>query len=136
MGEIKDDRLVEMAKEARTRAYAPYSRYLVGAALQATSGKIYTGCNVENAVHSVGLCAERVAICKAISEGDREFEAIAVVTTNGGTPCGSCRQVMAEFNPHLRVIVADLKGNVRVYTLDRLLPDHFGPANLKESSTD
>lgn len=136
MGKTKDDHLIEKAKEARTRAYAPYSRYLVGAALQTTGGKIYTGCNVENAVHSVGLCAERVAIFKAISEGDREFEAIAVVTVNGGTPCGSCRQVMAEFNPHLRVLVADLKGNVRVYTLDRLLPDHFGPANLEESGGD
>ena len=95
----KEDKqsLIELANEARRRAYAPYSKYRVGAALRTKSGRVYTGVNVENAAYPVSICAERTAVFKAVSEGEREFEVMAVVTDNGGSPCGSCRQVMAEF---------------------------------------
>lgn len=93
-------------------------------------GKVYTGCNIENAAYSPANCAERTAIFKAVSEGELDFEAIAVVTSDGGAPCGVCRQVMREFAPHLTVIVGDLVGNYRVFTLPELLPHGFGPENL------
>ena len=89
--------LIQIANEARKNAYVPYSRYRVGAALRSKSGRIFTGVNVENAAYTVGICGERTAIFKAVSEGEREFDAIAVVTDNGGSPCGACRQVLAEF---------------------------------------
>ncbi len=122
--------LIEKAREARMRAYAPYSNYSVGAALLTTDGKVFTGCNVENAVYPLGLCAERVAIFKAVSEGHRDFLAIAIVTKNGGSPCGSCRQVMHEFAPEMRVIIADETGHVRETTVAELLPDSFGASDL------
>ncbi len=122
--------LIEKAREARMRAYAPYSNYSVGAALLTTDGKVFTGCNVENAVYPLGLCAERVAIFKAVSEGHRDFLAIAIVTKNGGSPCGSCRQVMHEFAPEMRVIIADETGRVRETTVAELLPDSFGASDL------
>ncbi len=100
-------RLIEMAMEARQRAYAPYSKYMVGAAALTSSGKYFTGVNVENAAYPNGICAERVAVFKAVSEGEREFAAIAVVTSNGVTPCGACRQVMAEFGLDTLVIIAE-----------------------------
>jgi len=93
----KRDELVDLAIRARERSYSPYSHYAVGAALLAASGKIYTGVNIENSAYPTSICAERVAIFKAISEGERNFEAIAIATENGGSPCGSCRQVMSEF---------------------------------------
>ncbi len=124
-------RLVKLAGEAREHAYAPYSKYRVGAALLARSGRIYTGVNVENAAYPNGICAERTAVFKAISEGEREFVAIAVVTGNGGTPCGACRQVMAEFGLDLVVLIADTGGEVRQEVLlSDLLPGAFGPADL------
>ena len=131
-----DDLLAE-AIEAREFAYAPYSNYKVGAALLTSAGRIYRGCNIENAAYSPSTCAERTAIFKAITEGVREFEAIAVVTSDGGAPCGVCRQVMREFAPNLTVIIGDLAGNYQVYRLPELLPDSFGPENLgfKSSST-
>ena len=131
-----DDLLAE-AIEAREFAYAPYSNYKVGAALLTRDGRIYRGCNIENAAYSPSTCAERTAIFKAITEGVREFEAIAVVTSDGGAPCGVCRQVMREFAPNLTVIIGDLAGNYQVYRLPELLPDSFGPENLgfKSSST-
>ncbi len=89
--------LIDLANVARQRAYAPYSNYPVGAALRTKTGRIFTGVNVENAAFPQTMCAERVAIFKAVSEGEREFEVISVVTDNGGSPCGGCRQVMAEF---------------------------------------
>lgn len=123
--------LIKLAQDARQRAYAPYSNYLVGAALVTTSGRFFTGCNVENAAYPTGLCAERVAIFKAVSEGEREFTALAVVTSNGGTPCGSCRQVMAEFSPNLSVLIADAGGQlVQEVGLPELLPGAFGPKDL------
>ena len=91
---------------------------------------MFTGCNVENAVYPLGLCAERVAIFKAVSEGHRDFLAIAIVTKNGGSPCGSCRQVMHEFAPEMRVVIADETGHVRETTVAELLPDSFGASDL------
>src|SRR4051794_33319409 len=97
MKKLNLNRLLRRALQVRERAYAPYSGYQVGAAIMSATGKIYTGCNVENASYGLTVCAERNAIFKAISEGEREFVAIAVVTANGGSPCGACRQVIFEF---------------------------------------
>ena len=124
--------LVDLARKARKRAYAPYSHYKVGAALLGKSGAVYTGCNVENASYSHTVCAERTAVLKAVSEGETEFEAIAVVTRNGGSPCGACRQVLSEFSPELLIYIADKDGEYRTTTLKKLLPDSFTPAHLAE----
>jgi cytidine deaminase len=124
------DELIEQAKLARDRAYTPYSQYKVGAALLTADGTIYSGCNVENAGYTASVCAERVAIFKAVADGVRDFAAIAVVTENGGAPCGICRQVMREFALSLTVIIADMDDNARIVTLRHLLPDSFGPENL------
>ncbi len=124
-------RLIQLALEARERAYAPYSNYQVGAALVTPSGRYFTGANVENAAYPTSMCAERVAIFKAVSEGEREFVALAVVTSNGGTPCGACRQVMAEFGLDTVVLIADAEGNLRQEArLSELLPGAFGPGDL------
>ncbi len=126
------DRLVQSAVKARQMAYAPYSSYAVGAALLASDGRIFTGCNVENAAYPAGICAERTAIVKAISEGVKTFQAIAVVTADGGSPCGICRQVMNEFAPLITVVIALADGSIAYeMSLDELLPKGFGPANLK-----
>ncbi len=123
--------LIEAARNARAWAYAPYSNYPVGAALLTASGRIYDGVNVENAAYPDSICAERVAIFKAVSEGERQFSAIAVVTGNGGTPCGSCRQVMAEFGLETEVIIADERGTVlQDTTVAELLPGAFMPKDL------
>lgn len=127
---MKDKELIALADKARAMAYAPYSNYRVGAALLTGSGQVYTGVNVENASYGLAICAERTAAVKAVSAGEREFVAIAVVTDNGGSPCGACRQVLAEFGPQMRVILADSAGESRVYTMSELLPDSFGPSNL------
>lgn len=126
----QDDELVSLAAEARKKAHAPYSHFAVGAALLASSGRVYTGCNVENASYGLTVCAERVAVFKAVSEGEREFEAIAVVTENGATPCGACRQVLMEFGDHIQVIVADAAGHRRSFTLTDLLPEGFTSRDL------
>jgi len=127
---MDDDRLIELAMEARHLAYAPYSHFAVGAALLTRSGKVFTGANVENASFGLSNCAERTAIFKAVSAGEREFEAIAVVTATGGSPCGACRQVLSEFGLDTRVIIADLDGNRTEWTVESLLPASFGPENL------
>jgi cytidine deaminase len=127
---VKDQELIALADKARAMAYAPYSNYRVGAALLTGSGKVYTGVNVENASYGLAICAERTAAVKAVSAGEREFVAIAVVTDNGGSPCGACRQVLAEFGPQMRIILADSAGKSREYSMSELLPDSFGPANL------
>jgi cytidine deaminase len=127
---MTDDELIASAAAARERAYAPYSNFKVGAALKGKSGRVYTGCNVENAAYGPSMCAERTAIFKAVSEGEREFEAIAVVTENGASPCGSCRQVMMEFAPAMTVIIADTQGQVRSTTVRDLLPDGFTAEHL------
>jgi cytidine deaminase len=135
MTELADEErsvLIGLANEARRRAYAPYSNYQVGAALRTRSGRIFTGCNVENAAYPNSICAERVAIFKAVSEGEKEFEVIAVVTPNGGTPCGGCRQVLAEFGLDTVVLVADGEGHlVQESTVSGLLPGAFTPKDLK-----
>ncbi len=124
--------LIDLANEASRRAYAPYSNYHVGAALRTKSGRIFTGVNVENAAYPTTMCAERVAIYKAVSEGEREFDVIAVVTPNGGYPCGGCRQVMAEFGLDTIVLIADAMGNViDQTTVNGLLPGAFTPDHLK-----
>ena len=127
--------LIERASNARQWAYAPYSQYRVGAALLAASGKFYDGCNVENAAYGSSICAERTALVKAVSEGERQFEAMVVATHNGGSPCGSCRQMLAEFGLDLAVILLDGEGNlVRETNLRELLPDAFTPEKLPKVS--
>ena len=122
--------LIANATAARELAYAPYSKFKVGAALLGKSGQVYRGCNIENAAYGPSICAERTAIFKAVSEGEREFEAMAIVTENGVFPCGTCRQVMLEFAPDMTVIIADTRGNTRLATVRSLLPDGFTPDQL------
>jgi cytidine deaminase len=127
----KKKELVRIANEARKWAYVPYSKYAVGAALLTKSGRVYDGVNVENAAYPVTICAERTAVFKAVSNGEREFLAIAVVTRNGGMPCGSCRQVMVEFSPEMSVIVADETGDIKSeLKLSDLLPGAFRSDSL------
>jgi cytidine deaminase len=123
--------LAQHAIKASEQAYVPYSHYQVGAALLATDGTIYTGCNVENAAYPACICGERTALVKAVSEGARTFTAIAVATVNGGSPCGLCRQMLFEFAPDLIVITVDFSGAVRrTQRLRDLLVDGFGPRDL------
>lgn len=125
------EKLIETARAARAWAYAPYSHYAVGAALLTESGKIYDGVNIENAAYPTGICAERVAVFKAVSEGEREFNTIVVVTDNGGSPCGSCRQVLAEFGLSTRLLIVDDTGKIHVdTTVEHLLPHAFRPEDL------
>ena len=130
MREWSREELIAQAMEAREHAYAPYSGYRVGAALLGKSGRVYTGCNVENAVYPLVICAERVAVVKAVSEGEREFLALAVVTENGGSPCGSCRQTLREFGSEIVVLIADETGVHRETTVADLLPDSFSARDL------
>ena len=127
--ETKAD-LVSRAMRARERAYAPYSAYTVGAALLGKSGRVYSGSNVENALYALTTCAERTAVVKAVSEGERDFIALAVATDNGGSPCGSCRQTLREFGEQIVVLIADATGRYRETTLAELLPDSFSAADL------
>lgn len=134
---VRDIDLMRMAEEARLGAYAPYSDFLVGAALLTKSGKVYTGCNIENASFGATNCAERTAIFKAVSEGERQFSAIAVV---GGkrqdppsfcAPCGICRQVMAEFcDSDFRILLGN-SDKLEAYTLAAILPLSFGRDDLQ-----
>ncbi len=127
--------LIEAALKARQRAYAPYSGYSVGAALLATSGRMYTGVNVENAAYPTSICAERVAVFKAVSEGERQFVAIVVATANGGMPCGACRQVLAEFGLDTLVLIVNAQGDIMHETsLANLLPQAFGSEDLKRNT--
>lgn len=133
---MTDRELMELAVQARKNAYAPYSDFRVGAALVGASGKIYTGCNIENAGYSPTNCAERTALFKAVSEGEQSFSAIAVVGGKGEpladfcAPCGVCRQALAEFcDKDFRVLLGTPE-NVRIYTLAQLLPFSFGKSDL------
>lgn len=133
--EVKE--LLQAACDASRNAYAPYSNFHVGSAVQTVSGRVFVGCNVENASYGLCICAERTAICKMISEGEREIDTIVVACNDGGTPCGACRQFMAEFGRDFEVIVVDLKSAHllgtddweqairRRYTIRDLLPDAF-----------
>ena len=127
---MNKDQLVDLARAARENAYVPYSRFAVGAALLTCSGKVYTGANVENVSYGLTICAERAAVFKAVADGETAFDAIAVVTENGGSPCGACRQVLSEFGLETRVIVADLEGKQTEWTVEELLPHSFRPEHL------
>jgi cytidine deaminase len=123
--------LVQTALTARRWAYVPYSGYPVGAAVRTASGRIYDGVNVESAAYPTSICAERVAVFKAVSEGERQLEAVAVVTENGGMPCGACRQVLSEFGPEALVLIANDQGQIlQTSTIKELLPGAFGPGDL------
>jgi cytidine deaminase len=125
------EQLIAAALEVRKWAYAPYSGYPVGAALLSTSGRIYEGVNVENAAYPMTICAERVAVFKAVAEGEREFQAMAVATDNGGSPCGACRQVLAEFGMETIILIVDGEGSlVEETTVSKLLPSAFRPSDL------
>lgn len=125
-------KLIHLAVQARERAYAPYSHYAVGAIVLSDSGKIYDGVNIENAAYPSGICAERVAIFKAVSEGERRFKAIVVATENGGSPCGACRQVMAEFGLDTEVFIVNTEGQTVIETtVAQLLPGAFTPESLQ-----
>lgn len=124
--------LAGKAIEASRKAYVPYSEYPVGAVLEAPDGRMFTGCNVENAATPAGICAERTALVKAVSEGVREFDTIVIATRNGGSPCGICRQMLYEFAPDLRVVCVDFQSNITLdASLRELLPHGFGPESLQ-----
>lgn len=131
---LNDDRrneLINIAQQVRRWAYVPYSKFRVGAALLTESGKIYDGCNIENAAYTPTICAERVAVFKAVSDGERSFTAIAVVTDKGVAPCGVCRQVLAEFGMDTIVLIAEGDGKlVQETTVRGLLPGAFTPGDL------
>ena len=137
--DIQTDKLCQAAVDIRKNCYAPYSHFRVGAALLTSGGKIYTGVNVENAAYGPSNCAERTAFFKAVSEGKRTFEAIAIVGGKDGVigdycpPCGVCRQVMREFcDPEtFRIILENAEKTVKEYSLAELLPESFGPANIE-----
>ena len=133
MTKIDFDRegLVETARQARDHAYAPYSNYAVGAAVLTKSGRIFTGANIENAVYPLTTCAERTAVAKAVSEGELDFVAIAVSTSNGGSPCGSCRQTLREFGRDIIVLIAADGNSYRETTIADLLPDSFSATDLE-----
>jgi len=130
---VNIEQLMEEAKKARDKAYVPYSKFGVGAALLTTDGKVYHGCNIENAAYSMCNCAERTALFKAYSEGDRDFQMMAVVadTDRPCSPCGACRQVISELCPSdMKVILTNLKGDVKELTVAELLPGAFSPEDL------
>jgi cytidine deaminase len=133
--EIKT-RLIKLARGAREWAYTPYSNYQVGAALLTESGKIYEGVNIENAAYPATVCADRVAVFKAVSEGERRFTAIAISTSNGGMPCGVCRQVLAEFGLETIVLTVDDQDNISETTVGDLLPGAFTPEVLHAGQID
>jgi len=129
--------LIEMAMAARQRAYVPYSHFAVGAAVRTASGKVYAGCNIENASYGATCCAERTAIFKAVSEGEIDLVELAVVAEGKRpcSPCGICRQVMAEFNPHMKVWLSNLAGDVIETTAAELLPASFNASDLTGADT-
>ena len=125
------EKLIEVAKNYRKNSYSPYSKFPVGAAVLTKSGKIFGGCNIENASYPLGICAERTAIFKAVSEGEKDFEAIAIIadTESPCSPCGACRQVIAEFKIP-KIIMTNLKGNTKIVTLEEILPFAFSDEDL------
>ena len=131
MNDMEKQRLVDLANTVRQHAYVPYSNYRVGAAVLTKSGRVFTGVNVENASYPETMCAERVAVFRAVSEGERDLEMISVVTDNGGSPCGGCRQVLVEFGLDTIVLIANGKGKIlKEMTVKDLLPEAFLPEHL------
>jgi len=131
---ISDDELIDLAKNARRWAHAPYSNFSVGAALLSSDGRVFTGCNVENSTYGLSMCAERVAIFKAVSEGAQEISRVAVVTDHDhiAPPCGCCRQMIWEFSTtDTEVVLANLTGDVRTYRITELLPEAFDERYLE-----
>lgn len=128
---MTDNELIEVAKKYRENAYVPYSKFKVGAAVLTADGKVFGGCNIENSSYPVTNCAERTAIFKAVSEGEKNLVAIAVVADTDGpcSPCGACRQVMAEFKIP-KIIMTNLKGDIKVVTLEEILPFAFSDKDL------
>lgn len=125
------NQLIKAALEARRKTYSPYSQYAVGAALLTKNGQVYLGANIENAAYGLCICAERTAIFQAVLDGERDFDHIVVATRDGGSPCGSCRQVMAEFSLDMLVTMVDENGTVTAEdTVRNLLPYAFTPQNL------
>ena len=124
--EVKQE-LISLAIESRQIAYAPYSNFLVGAALLTSDGSIYTGCNVENTSYGLCICAERTAICKAVSEGHQDFQAIAVAANPFATPCGARRQFIVEFGKQIEIIAVDANNpeHVKTWTIEDLIPENF-----------
>ncbi len=134
---VRPEDLIQAASAVYHNAYAPYSHYRVAAAVIGDDGQVYTGCNVENAVYPLTMCAERVAIFNAIASGAKRIQAVAVVTTNGGSPCGACRQVMREFaGDDMPIFIADTQGAYRAYTMDELLPLSFSSVDLTDAPGD
>ncbi len=132
---MEDGQLLQEAIKAREHSYSPYSGHPVGAALLARSGKVFRGTNVEYSVSGLSICAEQAAVAKAISEGEKEFEKIAVVCGNSGfcRPCGACRQALFEFAPHIQLIMGNTRGEFEVRDLAELLPAAFDGSGLKRS---
>ena len=131
---INKEELIEAARQAREKAYCPYSQYMVGAAVLGTDGKIYTGCNIENASYTPTVCAERTAVFKAVYEGERKFEAIAIISdsANYTAPCGVCRQVLSEFcEADMPVILANKEGEYKLVSLGELLPLAFTKEDME-----
>lgn len=129
--EAQKDALIEAACAARENAYAPYSKFKVGAAILMEDGRIYSGANVENAAYGSSMCAERSAVYKAVGEGLRTILAVAVCAINACSPCGACRQVLVEFAQDIPVWYVSPSGTVHETTLYQLIPDHFGPQDLE-----
>ncbi len=129
---MTDCELIEAARGMLAFAYAPYSGFRVGAALLGTDGRVYTGCNIESAAYSATICAERAALCQAVSNGCRSFEKLAVISSADThcTPCGVCRQMLYEFSPELTVLCCTAEGDCRTVSLQQLLPEAFGASSL------
>ncbi|MCJ7733764.1 MAG: cytidine deaminase [Anaerolineales bacterium] len=133
LSDERREEIIQAASQVRQKAYAPYSNYQVGAALLTSTGQVFTGVNVENAAYPDSICAERSAVFSAVSAGERSFEAIAVATRNGGTPCGSCRQVLSEFGLDIEVLLVDGNGKLtQQSTIRDLLPGAFQSHDLNE----
>ena len=131
---MKNHELIEMAKAMLSKAYVPYSKFPVGAAVLCEDGTIYTGCNIENAAYGPTICAERAALCRAVCDGNLKIEKVAVVaeTEDYCYPCGVCRQTLYEFNPRMKIICGRHDGTIKEHTLDELLPCAFGPVSLND----
>lgn len=119
--------LIQSAKTAADKAYAPYSKFKVGAALLTATGKIFSGCNVENSAYGLSICAEQVAVVKAVSSGEAKFKILVIFTPTEGLtpPCGACRQILAEFNPRIEVILVNKKGEMKALNMNKLLAEPF-----------